>query len=97
MCSSTTPRVSGLPSSQKSGAPPEIIAGTLAYLAPKQTGRKSRSIDTNDLYSSVVIFTNQDPPRVVRRYPIYAIGGEGGTSCVDTVTLETPLVTPRQA
>lgn len=32
--------------------PPEIIAGTLAYMAPEQTGRMSRSIDArSDLYS----------------------------------------------
>ena len=33
-------------------APPQIIAGTLAYMAPEQTGRMSRSIDArSDLYS----------------------------------------------
>src|SRR6266852_2225137 len=33
-------------------APPEIIAGTLAYMAPEQTGRMNRSIDSrSDLYS----------------------------------------------
>src|ERR1700693_5911108 len=33
-------------------APQEIIAGTLAYMAPEQTGRMNRSIDTrSDLYS----------------------------------------------
>jgi len=33
-------------------APPEIISGTLAYMAPEQTGRMNRSIDTrSDLYS----------------------------------------------
>jgi PAS domain S-box-containing protein len=33
-------------------APPEIIAGTLAYMAPEQTGRMNRSMDTrSDLYS----------------------------------------------
>jgi len=32
--------------------PPEIISGTLAYMAPEQTGRMNRSIDTRcDLYS----------------------------------------------
>jgi serine/threonine protein kinase len=35
--------------------PPEIIAGTLAYMAPEQTGRMNRSIDArSDLYSSGV-------------------------------------------
>jgi PAS domain S-box-containing protein len=33
-------------------APPEIIAGTLAYMAPEQTGRMNRSLDSRgDLYS----------------------------------------------
>ena len=33
-------------------APPEIIAGTLAYMSPEQTGRMNRSIDSrSDLYS----------------------------------------------
>jgi PAS domain S-box-containing protein len=33
-------------------APPEIIAGTFAYMAPEQTGRVNRSIDArSDLYS----------------------------------------------
>jgi len=33
-------------------APPEIIAGTFAYMAPEQTGRMNRSIDArSDLYS----------------------------------------------
>jgi PAS domain S-box-containing protein len=33
-------------------APPEFIAGTLAYMAPEQTGRMNRSIDSrSDLYA----------------------------------------------
>jgi PAS domain S-box-containing protein len=37
---------------RQSPAPPEIIAGTLAYMSPEQTGRMNRSIDTrSDLYS----------------------------------------------
>jgi PAS domain S-box-containing protein len=33
-------------------APPEIIAGTFAYMSPEQTGRMNRSIDSrSDLYS----------------------------------------------
>ncbi len=33
-------------------APPEIIVGTLAYMAPEQTGRMNRSVDSrSDLYS----------------------------------------------
>jgi PAS domain S-box-containing protein len=33
-------------------APPEVIAGTLAYMAPEQTGRMNRSVDSrSDLYA----------------------------------------------
>lgn len=43
---------SQLPHERQVPAPPEIIAGTLAYMAPEQTGRMNRSIDTrSDLYS----------------------------------------------
>src|SRR5580704_11201570 len=52
--------------------PPQIIAGTLAYMAPEQTGRMNRSIDSrSDLYSlgvtlyqmltSTLPFTASDP------------------------------------
>jgi serine/threonine protein kinase len=43
---------SQLPHEKQAPAPPEIIAGTLAYMAPEQTGRMNRSIDArSDLYS----------------------------------------------
>jgi PAS domain S-box-containing protein len=53
--------------------PPELIAGTLAYMAPEQTGRMNRSIDSrSDLYSlgvtlyevltaGILPFTASDP------------------------------------
>jgi len=52
MCSSTNAGdvwlfgfgiASQLPHERQSSAPPEIIAGTLAYLSPEQTGRMNRS------------------------------------------------------
>jgi PAS domain S-box-containing protein len=43
---------SRLPRERQAPAPPESIAGTLAYMAPEQTGRMNRSVDTrSDLYS----------------------------------------------
>src|SRR5713101_571435 len=43
---------SQLPHECQAPAPPEIIAGTLAYMAPEQTGRMNRSIDARtDFYS----------------------------------------------
>src|SRR6202023_3356933 len=41
-----------LPRERQPPEPPEAIAGTLAYMAPEQTGRMNRSIDSrSDLYS----------------------------------------------
>src|SRR6202140_2855342 len=46
---------SQVPRERQSPVPPEIIAGTLAYMAPEQTGRMNRSTDArSDLYSSGV-------------------------------------------
>src|SRR6266849_3800530 len=43
---------SRLPRERQSAEPPEFIAGTLAYMAPEQTGRMNRSIDSRcDLYA----------------------------------------------
>jgi PAS domain S-box-containing protein len=43
---------SRLPRERQAPDPPESIAGTLAYMAPEQTGRMNRSLDSrSDLYS----------------------------------------------
>ena len=57
---------SQVPREHQVPVPPEIIAGTLAYMAPEQTGRMNRSTDArSDLYSAGVtlyeIFTGALP------------------------------------
>ncbi len=48
---------SQLPHERPAPAPPKVIAGTLAYMAPEQTGRMNRSMDArSDLYSLGVTF-----------------------------------------
>jgi PAS domain S-box-containing protein len=48
---------SRLPREHQAAAPPEVIAGTLAYMAPEQTGRMNRSVDSRtDLYALGITF-----------------------------------------
>ena len=48
---------SRVPRERQAPEPPEVIAGTLAYMAPEQTGRMNRSIDArSDLYALGVTF-----------------------------------------
>jgi PAS domain S-box-containing protein len=48
---------SRLPREHRVPEPPEVIAGTLAYMAPEQTGRMNRSVDPrSDLYALGVTF-----------------------------------------
>ena len=52
---------SQVPRERQAPVPPEIIAGTLAYMAPEQTGRMNRSIDArSDLYSFGVTLAARD-------------------------------------
>jgi len=77
-CTDQQPRLTGfgiasrLPRERPVPEPPEVIAGTLAYMAPEQTGRMNRSIDArSDLYAlgvtlyqmltGVLPFTAADP------------------------------------
>ena len=48
---------SRLPRERQAPEPPEVIAGTLAYMAPEQSGRMNRSINSrSDLYALGVTF-----------------------------------------
>ena len=48
---------SRLPRERQPPGPPELVAGTLPYMAPEQTGRMNRSVDArSDLYALGVTF-----------------------------------------
>ncbi len=48
---------SRIPRERQAPGPPEFIAGTLPYMAPEQTGRMNRSVDSrSDLYALGVTF-----------------------------------------
>ena len=70
---------SRVPRERQAPAPPEFIAGTLSYMAPEQTGRMNRSIDSrSDLYALGVTlyemltgslpFTASDPMELVHSH-----------------------------
>jgi predicted ATPase len=70
---------SRVPRERQPPTPPEFIAGTLPYMAPEQTGRMNRSIDSrSDLYSMGVVlykmltgtlpFTASDPMELVHAH-----------------------------
>ncbi|HXJ44098.1 MAG TPA: AAA family ATPase, partial [Bryobacteraceae bacterium] len=70
---------SRLPRERQRPEPPEFIAGTLPYMAPEQTGRMNRSIDSrSDLYAFGVTlyemltgtlpFTTSDPMELVHSH-----------------------------
>ncbi len=70
---------SQLPRERQAPEPPEFIAGTLPYMAPEQTGRMNRSIDSrSDLYALGVTlyemlagtlpFTASDPMELVHAH-----------------------------
>jgi serine/threonine protein kinase len=50
---------------RQSPHPPETIAGTLAYMAPEQTGRMNRSVDSrSDLYALGATFYHSSTSRI---------------------------------
>ncbi|HEX8892868.1 MAG TPA: AAA family ATPase, partial [Terriglobales bacterium] len=92
--------------------PPEFIAGTLPYMAPEQTGRMNRSIDSrSDLYALGVTFyemltgslpfSASDPIEWVHchiaRYPVPPHErAEGVPACVSAIIMKLLAKTPEE-
>ena len=65
---------SRLPRERRPPDPPEIIAGTLAYMAPEQTGRMNCSVDSrSDLYSLGVTLYEM----LTGSLPVYGFRSDG--------------------
>jgi serine/threonine protein kinase len=94
---------SRLPNERQAPAPPEIVAGTLAYMSPEQTGRMNRSIDArSDLYSlgvtlyqmltGVLPFTAADPLELVHchiaRQPVAPIDRGAGPEPLSAIIMK---------
>ena len=95
---------SRLPRERQAPEPPEVIAGTLAYMAPEQTGRMNRSIDSrSDLYALGVTFYQMLTGRsAVHRLRSHGMGplphreaagaarraGEGGPGAVSAIVMK---------
>jgi serine/threonine protein kinase len=64
---------SRLPRERQAPDPPEFIAGTLAYMAPEQTGRMNRAIDSrSDLYALGVTLY-----QMLRLFAVYGCRSHG--------------------
>jgi PAS domain S-box-containing protein len=103
---------SRLPREHQSAGPPEFIAGTLAYMAPEQTGRMNRSIDSrSDLYALGVTlyemltgslpFTASDPMEWVHchiaRHPVAPHERmKNLPSCLSAIVMKLVAKTPEE-
>ena len=103
---------SKLPHEFQAPTPPEVITGTLAYMAPEQTGRMNRSIDArSDLYSLGVTlyqmlagtlpFAAADPLEWIHCHIARQPTPPGERAAVpeplSTITMKLPPKTPRSA
>jgi serine/threonine protein kinase len=69
---------SPLPRERQSPAPPETIADTLAYMAPQQTGRMNRSIDSRRMVGNIDINRWRGPSAFLR-YGLAGLAVPGAT------------------